>query len=78
MAQARSARGHKSMRKNSVRNDLVPRVVFLCSMIGVEKTTLDQAGHVALVDKHFPTGVVFTLYFDTATGRKRVRLTRHF
>ena len=42
-----------------------------------KKETLVQAGHVALVDKHFPTGVVFSLFFDLATGRKRIRFTRH-
>ena len=36
-----------------------------------------ESGHVALVDKHFPTRVVFSLYFDSATGRKSICLTRH-
>ena len=34
--------------------------------------------HVALFDKHYPTWVVISLYFDPATGRKRIRLTEHF
>ena len=32
---------------------------------------------VALVDKHFPTRVVLSLYFESATGRKSIRVTRH-
>ena len=40
-------------------------------------STLVESGHVALVDKHFPTRVVFSFYFESATGRKSIRLTRH-
>ena len=39
---------------------------------------LVHASHVALVDKHFLTGEVFSLYSDTTTGLKRIRLTRRF
>ena len=49
----------------------LPRLSF-------RRKTVAQAGHVALLDKHFPTSVGFSLYFDHATGRKRIRLTRHF
>ena len=53
------------------------RVSLLCLHCRWEKT-LVHSGHVALVDKHFPTRVVFSLYFDPATGRTSIRLTRHF
>ena len=57
--------------------DLVPRVSLLCLHCRWEKTLVDS-GHMALVDKHFPTRVVFSLYFDSATGRTSIPLTRHF
>ena len=58
---------------------LQPRSQGLSSLppLSLRKTLVDS-GHVALVDKHFPTRVVFSLYFDSATGRKSIRLTRHF
>ena len=48
-----------------------PGSLFSASIV-VEKRP--DSGHVALVDKHFPTRVVFSLYFDSATGRKSIRL----
>ena len=52
-------------------------VSLLCLHCRCEKT-LVHSGHVALVDQHFPSRVVFSLYFDPATWRKSVRLARHF
>ena len=40
---------------------LFPVSLFSASIV-VEKKTVVQAGHGALVDKHFPTRVVFSLY----------------
>lgn len=56
--------------------NLVPRISLLFLRYRREGTLVDS-GHVALVDKHFPTRVVFSLYFESATGRKSICLTRH-
>ena len=49
--------------------NLVPRVSLLFLHCHWEKTLVDS-GHVALVDKHFPTRVVFSLYFDSANNAR--------
>ena len=57
---------------------ILRRTSFPGCLFPIRREILIGVGHVYLLNKHFPTGVESSLYFNPATGRKRNRLTRHF